>query len=103
VGTSGPPAFKGRNRVIHVSLRAATVCSGAPTCPPASLDPTSGHQPEAYKTPRGFRANVTTDIPAEAEHIYHALAKGGTIAARAETTTSKLAADKALRTPSIYR
>jgi uncharacterized protein YndB with AHSA1/START domain len=49
--------------------------------PAGGLDPTPPeHQPEAYKTPRGFRANVSVDSPAEAERIYQALAEGGTIA-----------------------
>jgi uncharacterized protein YndB with AHSA1/START domain/uncharacterized glyoxalase superfamily protein PhnB len=78
---SGPPAFKGCNRVIHVSLRVGErVLMGSDT-PPSGLDPVPPrHQPEAYQTPRGFRANVTSDTPAEAARIYHALAQGGTIA-----------------------
>jgi PhnB protein len=78
---SGPPAFKGCSRVIHVSLRVGDrVLMGSDT-PPSGVDPMpSGHRPEAYKKPQGFRANVTVDTPAEAERIYHALAEGGTIA-----------------------
>jgi PhnB protein len=78
---SGPPAFKGCNRVIHVSLRVGDrVLMGSDT-PPSGVNPMpSGHRPEAYKKPQGFRANVTVDTPAEAERIYHALAEGGTIA-----------------------
>jgi PhnB protein len=77
---SGPPAFKGCKRVIHVSLRVGDrVLMGSDT-PPGGLDPMpSGHRPEEYKTPQGFRANVAVDTPAEAERIYHALAEGGAI------------------------
>jgi len=78
---SGPPAFKGCNRVIHASLRVGDrVLMGSDT-PPGGLDPMpSGHRPEAYKSPQGFRANVTVDTPAEAERIYHALAEDGVVA-----------------------
>jgi PhnB protein len=78
---SGPAAFKGCNRVIHVSLRVGDrVLMGSDT-PPDGLEPMpSGHRPDEYKTPQGFRANVTVDTPAEAERIYHALAEGGAIA-----------------------
>jgi uncharacterized protein YndB with AHSA1/START domain/uncharacterized glyoxalase superfamily protein PhnB len=78
---SGPPAFKGCDRIIHVSLHVGDgVLMGSDT-PPAGLDPMpSGHPPEPHKTPQGFRANVTVDSPAEAERIYDALAAGGTIA-----------------------
>jgi uncharacterized protein YndB with AHSA1/START domain/uncharacterized glyoxalase superfamily protein PhnB len=78
---SGPAAFKGCNRVIHVSLRVGDrVLMGSDT-PPDDLDPMpSGHRPEAHETPQGFRANVTVDTPAEAERIYDALAEGGAVA-----------------------
>lgn len=78
---SGPPAFKGCNRVIHVSLRVGDrVLMGSDT-PPDGLDPMpSGHRPEAHKTPQGFRANVAVDTPAEADRIYHALVEGGAVA-----------------------
>lgn len=78
---SGPPAFRGCNRIIHVSLRVGDrVLMGSDT-PPSGLAPMpSGHQPEGYNTPQGFRANVTADTPAEAERIYRALAEDGTIA-----------------------
>ncbi len=78
---SGPPAFKGSNRVIHVSLRVGDrVLMGSDTSP-GGLDPMpSGQRPEEHKTPQGFRANVTVDTAAEAERIYHALAEGGAIA-----------------------
>lgn len=78
---SGPAAFKGCNRVIHVSLRVGDrVLMGSDT-PPDGLDPMpSGHRPEAHQTPQGFRANVTVDTPAEADRIYQALGEGGTVA-----------------------
>jgi PhnB protein len=78
---SGPPAFNGCNRIIHVSLHVGgRVLMGSDT-PPDGTDPTpSGHRPEAHKTPQGFRANVAVDTPAEADRIYDALASGGTIA-----------------------
>ena len=78
---SGPPAFKGSMRIIHTSLRVGDrVLMGSDT-PPAGLAPMpSGHQPESYKTPQGFRANVSVDAPADAERIYQALAEGGSIA-----------------------
>jgi len=76
----GPPALAGCRRVVHASLRVGErVLMGSDT-PPDGLDPMpSGHRPDAYRTPQGFRANVTVDTPAEAERIYHALAEGGTI------------------------
>jgi uncharacterized glyoxalase superfamily protein PhnB/uncharacterized protein YndB with AHSA1/START domain len=78
---SAPPSFKGCNRVIHVSLRVGDRVLMGSDMPAGGLDPTPPeHQPEAYKTPRGFRANVSVDSPAEAERIYQALAEGGTIA-----------------------
>jgi uncharacterized glyoxalase superfamily protein PhnB/uncharacterized protein YndB with AHSA1/START domain len=78
---SAPPSFKGCNRVIHVSLRVGDRVLMGSDMPAGGLDPTPPeHQPEAYKPPRGFRANVTVDTPAEAERIYQALAEGGTIA-----------------------
>jgi uncharacterized protein YndB with AHSA1/START domain/uncharacterized glyoxalase superfamily protein PhnB len=78
---SGPPAFKGCQRIIHVSLRVGDrVLMGSDT-PPGRVEPMpSGHRPEEYKTPQGFRANVSVDTPAEAERIYHALAEGGAVA-----------------------
>ena len=78
---SGPAAFKGSNRVIHVSLHVGDrVLMGSDT-PPAGVEPMpSGHRPEQYKKPQGFRANVAVDTPAETDRIYHALFEGGTIA-----------------------
>src|SRR5258706_7780598 len=80
---SGPPAFKGCNRVIHVSLRVGDrVLMGSDT-PPDGLDPMpSGHRPEEYKVPQGFRANVTVDTPAEGEGVHHGLAEGAAVAMR---------------------
>ena len=77
---SGPAAFKGSNRVIHVSLHVGDrVLMGSDT-PPAGVEPMpSGHRPEVYKKPQGFRANVAVDTPAEADRIYHALSEGGTV------------------------
>jgi PhnB protein len=78
---SGPAVFKGNTRVIHTNLQVGDrVLMGSDT-PPAGLGPMpSGHQPDAYKTPQGFRANISVDTPAEAERIYHALAENGTVA-----------------------
>jgi len=78
---SGPPAFKGCNRVIHVSLSIGDrILMGSDT-PPDGVDPMRcGHRPEAHKTPQGFRANVTVDTPTEADRIYHALVEGGKVA-----------------------
>jgi len=78
---SGPAVLKGNTRVIHTNLQVGDrVLMGSDT-PPAGLGPMpSGHQPDAYKTPQGFRANISVDTPAEAERIYHALAENGTVA-----------------------
>jgi uncharacterized glyoxalase superfamily protein PhnB/uncharacterized protein YndB with AHSA1/START domain len=76
---SGPPAFKGCNRVIHASLHVGDRVLMGSDMPAGGPAPTP-HRPEADKTPRGLRTNVTADTPAEAERIYHALAEGGTIA-----------------------
>src|SRR5215470_19773407 len=77
---SGPPTFKGCNRVIHVSLSIGDrILMGSDT-PPDGVDPMRcGHRPEAHKTPQGFRTNVTVDTPAEADRIYHALVEGGSV------------------------
>jgi len=78
---SGPAAFKGNGRVIHVNLQVGDrVLMGSDT-PPAGLDPMPGHEPNVHKTPQGFRSNATVDTPAEADRIYSALAEGGTIVA----------------------
>jgi hypothetical protein len=56
---SGRPSFKECNRVIHVSLRVGDRVLMGSDMPAGGLDPMPpGHQLEAYKTPRGFRANV---------------------------------------------
>jgi PhnB protein len=77
---SGPPAFKGCNRIIHVSLRAGNRVLMGSDAPPADLDPLpSGHRPEAHKTPQGFWTNVSVDTPDEAERIYHALGEDAAV------------------------
>src|SRR5258708_34752927 len=78
---SGPPAFKGCNRVIHVSLRVGDRVLMGSDMPPDGLDPMpSGHRPEEYKEPQGFRANVTVETPAEADRIHQARPEDGAVA-----------------------
>jgi len=84
---SGPPAFKGCNRVVHVSLQAGGRLLMGGDTPPAGFEPMpSGGQPDPYRRPQGFRANVVVDTPDEAERIYQAFAEGGTICMPMEET-----------------
>ena len=78
---SGPPAFATSDRTIHACLSiGGRLLMGSDT-PPAGVPAMGGEAGSGdFKTPQGFRANVSAETPAEAERIWSGLTEGGSIA-----------------------
>jgi PhnB protein len=64
-----------KNKIIHASLKLGDQSLMASDAPP-----------DRAQTPQGFRVNLSFQDPAEAERVYNALSKNGTVSMELQET-----------------